>query len=219
MIAIGHDDERAVRGVRAALFHGGASPGKPSAPATITTQCHHLVIKGEWTRRRLHAQRDKRGGAVGAQPRFRKGHPMTSRPTTALAVSAIFSACLAVTPIVAPGAAADEPTRLTAVLVYADWCASCQVLDPIVEAVKAGDAIDGVTMITLDYTDRDDGQFYEAADAAHVDEALESFMGERIKTGQLLLVDMDDERVVAKVTKDFSAEQITGALRAAAAVS
>lgn len=148
----------------------------------------------------------------------------TKRKTTLTGIVGLnvaVSLALATGLAASPAALADDhgEPKLAAVLVYADWCSSCQVLDPKVEAVKAGDAIDGVTFVKLDYTAREDEAFYEQADTAHVDEALEAFMGEQIKTGQLLLVDLDDERVIGKVTKTLTEAEITGALKAAAAVS
>lgn len=113
----------------------------------------------------------------------------------------------------------DANAKLAAVLVYADWCGSCQVLDPTVDAVKAGGPIDGVSFVRLDYTERNDADFAAAAEAADVSEALDAFMGDTIKTGQLLLVDLDDARVIGKVSKDFDQAQIEAAVRAALAAS
>ena len=92
-------------------------------------------------------------------------------------------------------------TRTKAVLVYADWCRSCKVLDPKIKAVQAMGPMSGVEFVTLDYTEKDADNFYAQAKTAGVEEAVRAELDGSIKTGWLLLVDVDDKRVLSKVTK------------------
>jgi len=114
-------------------------------------------------------------------------------------------------------------TKTKAVLIYADWCGSCKVLDPKIEAVKAsfGDAgtMPGLEFVTLNYTDKNVENFYAQAEAAGVTDAVKAFLDGTVKTGQLLLVDMDDQTVVGKVTKTFEAAEIMTALKDAISAS
>ena len=105
--------------------------------------------------------------------------------------------------------------KLGAVLIYADWCGSCKVLDPKVEEVKGDTSFDNTFFLTLDYTDKNIEAFYETAKAAGVDDPVRTFLNGSVKTGQLLLIDMDDQSVVDVVKKDMSAADIAAAIRKA----
>lgn len=116
-------------------------------------------------------------------------------------------------------AAEEEQAKTAAVLVYADWCSSCKTLDPKIEQVKAQGKMAGLKYVTLDYTARDEADFFAQAEAAGVDEAVRTHLDGTIKTGQLLLVDLDDKKVVSIVTKSFEPEQIVTAMKEAVAAS
>lgn len=134
--------------------------------------------------------------------------PTTSTPT---------SVTEAVTETVS-NAAEAMPVKTKAVLIYADWCGSCKVLDPKVKAAQAM-SIPGVDFVTLDYTDKDEAAFYAAADAAGVGEAITAYLDGTVKTGQLLLVDLDDQKVLTKVTKTFETPDIAQAVKDAVTAS
>lgn len=104
-------------------------------------------------------------------------------------------------------------TKTKAVLIYADWCGSCKVLDPKIKKVKAMGPMPGLEYVTLDYTAKDADDFYAQAAAAGVDDAVKAYLDGTIKTGQLLLVDLDDQKVVGKVTKTLEPAGIVTALR------
>jgi len=110
-------------------------------------------------------------------------------------------------------------TKTTAVLIYADWCGSCKVLDPMVKKVQAMGTIPGLNFVTLDYTDKDADAFYAQAEAAGVGEAVKAYLDGTVKTGQLVLVDLDDQKVLSKVTKTFKPAEIVTALKEAVAAS
>ena len=98
--------------------------------------------------------------------------------------------------------------RLAAVMVYADWCGSCKVLDPRINAIRENNQFDQTAFITLDYTSKNKEAFYAAAQAYGVDNAVKDYLGQKVKTGQLLLVDLDDKRVVSVIKKDMDDQDI-----------
>lgn len=106
--------------------------------------------------------------------------------------------------------------KLAAVLTYADWCSSCKILDPKLRTVKAETEFPGTAFVTLDYTARDGEAMFKAADAAGVGEAVRAHLADEIKTGLLLLVDVDDKKVLDVVRKNMSEAEITAAIAKAA---
>lgn len=116
-------------------------------------------------------------------------------------------------------AAASMDAKTKAVLVYADWCGSCKVLDPKIKAAQAMGPISGLEFVTLDYTNKDANAFYAQAEAAGVGPAITAHLGGTVKTGQLLLVDIDDQIVRGTVTKTLEPNEIVLALRDALAAS
>lgn len=106
-----------------------------------------------------------------------------------------------------------------AVLIYADWCGSCKVLDPKVKKVQSMGAIPGLEFVTLDFTAKDPDTFYAQAEAAGVDEAVKVYLDGTVKTGQLLLIDVDDQKVLSKITKTFEPAEILTAIKEAVAAS
>ena len=116
--------------------------------------------------------------------------------------------------------AAQMATKTKAVLIYADWCGSCKVLDPKIKSAQSVmGKMPGLEFITLDYTDKNADNFYAQAEAAGVGPAVKAYLDGTVKTGQLLLVDVDDQKVVGKVTKTLEPAQIITALKDAVAAS
>jgi len=116
-------------------------------------------------------------------------------------------------------ASAMMDTKTKAVLVYADWCGSCKVLDPAVKKAQAMGPMPGVEFVVLDYTDKDDANFYAQAEAAGVEKAIRDYLDGTVKTGQLLLVDLDDEKVIKTVTKADAAPAIVAKIKDAVSAS
>jgi thiol-disulfide isomerase/thioredoxin len=115
--------------------------------------------------------------------------------------------------------AASMAAKTAGVLIYADWCGSCKVLDPKIQKVQSMGDMPGLKFVTLDYSDKDADAFYAQAEAAGVGDAVKSYLDGTIKTGQFLLVDLDDQKVLSKVTKTFEPAEIMTALKDAISAS
>lgn len=111
----------------------------------------------------------------------------------------------------------DGKTR--AVFIYADWCGSCKVLDPKIKQARAMEDVPGLDFVTLDYTNKNAENFYAQAEAAGVHNAVKTYLDGTIKTGMLLLVDVDDDKVIGRVTKEIEPKEIVIALKEAVAAS
>jgi len=109
--------------------------------------------------------------------------------------------------------------RLGAVLIYADWCGSCKVLDPKINTVRTTNRLEKTKFITLDFTDKDEDAFFSLADAAGVKSAVRNYLGDTIKTGQLLLVDLDDQKVVGVIKKDMTEVDMVKTIQEAASAA
>lgn len=105
-----------------------------------------------------------------------------------------------------------EETRVAAVLIRADWCSSCKIIEPKLEAVKAGDGVEGLQHVTIDYTDRDKEAFYAAAEKMGVADALGAHLDGGVTTGIILLVDMETNSVVADLRKALSEDELKAAM-------
>lgn len=109
--------------------------------------------------------------------------------------------------------------KTKAVFLYAAWCGSCKVLDPAVSKAQAMGPVPGVEFVVLDYTDKNDANFYAQAKAAGVETAVRSYLDGRVITGMLLLVDVDDEKVITKITNEDGAPEILVKIKAAVSAS
>lgn len=110
-------------------------------------------------------------------------------------------------------------TKTKAVLLYADWCGSCKVLDPAIKEAQALDPLPGVEFVVLNYTDKDKTNFYAQAQAAGVETAVRTYLDGKVKTGLLLLVDVDDKKVIDGITKKDTASVILAKIKSAVAAS
>ena len=114
--------------------------------------------------------------------------------------------------------AADVQTeaQTKAVLIYADWCGSCKILDPRIKAVKESGQFSDVDFVVLDYTARDEDAFYKAAKKAGVKKAVRAaFDGKSVKTGQLFLINAEGTEILGTVTRKHTEKEIAEAITAA----
>jgi len=108
-----------------------------------------------------------------------------------------------------------EASEIAAVRVHADWCPNCRALDPKVERVIASDSWDGVTFVRIDYTRRDRAAVFAEADSLGIGEAIRAHFAGGIKTGLLLIVDIDSQTVIDTMTHKETEAAITARLRGA----
>jgi thiol-disulfide isomerase/thioredoxin len=108
-----------------------------------------------------------------------------------------------------------EDTQILAVLSYASWCGSCKVLDPKVETVRAANDFEGVEFFALDYSAKDEAAYFADAETLGIAETMREVFPERIKTGQLYLIDRSSRDVISTVTKSMSEAEIVAAIDAA----
>jgi len=113
----------------------------------------------------------------------------------------------------------ETDTQLAAVFVYADWCGSCKVLGPKVLTAAAQGPIDGLQHFVLDYTARDDDAFFAAADSIGLGAPIRVKLEAGVKTGILLLVDVDEGKIVGDLRKTLSPNEIRAAMVETAAAA
>ena len=107
--------------------------------------------------------------------------------------------------------------KALAVLIYADWCASCKVLDPKLQAAKPMFDGKGINFVTLDYTAKDKADLMAQAQAAGIYPAVSGELGQQIKTGQLIIVSADGTRVISKVGMNHTTAEIAAKFKDAIA--
>jgi thiol-disulfide isomerase/thioredoxin len=108
-------------------------------------------------------------------------------------------------------------SQVAAIRVYADWCPNCRALDPKLEAVTGSQDWGGVSFVRIDYTNRDKEAAFSEADRLGVGEAVRTHFANGIKTGLLLLVDVETQTVIDLVTHQETEAEISDRIRAAQA--
>ena len=107
---------------------------------------------------------------------------------------------------------AAEPDRI-AILMYADWCGSCKILDPKLKAVQPEFERGNILFVRFDLTD--DATKHQSrllAQALGVGELYEKNGG---KTGYLAIVDRASGQSIERISKDHSEAEIRASLRSA----
>lgn len=114
----------------------------------------------------------------------------------------------------APAAAAAKP-KVVGVLFYADWCASCKVLEPKLDAVKRDFAGKSIVFTRVDMTD-DFTKSQSALLAAQLGVGA-AYAENAPKTGFMLLLDAATGRVLAKLTKTQTEDELRAEINKALA--
>jgi thiol-disulfide isomerase/thioredoxin len=142
-----------------------------------------------------------------------------NRIVTCLVVAVIFS-CAAgliraqgsgkVTPATVP--AAKQP-KVIGLMFYADWCGSCKTLDPKLQAVKKEFVDQPILFTRLDLTD--DATKHQAALLAGLT-GLDAIYAEHAgKTGFMLLIDAKDRKILGKLVKTQSEDELKAEIKKA----
>lgn len=79
------------------------------------------------------------------------------------------------------------------------------------------DAWDGVTFVRIDFTQKDKAAVFAEADALGIGPAVRDYFSSGIKTGLLLLIDIDDQKVVSVIKHKETEAGISDKIRAALA--
>lgn len=102
-----------------------------------------------------------------------------------------------------------QESKVLAVLIHADWCPSCKLMDPEIEAAKAGLDEDGVVFTMLDYTQKDWDGFLAQAEAMGLGRTIADYFPDaKAKTGQLLLIRSEDGQILDIITKTSDANDM-----------
>ncbi len=129
-----------------------------------------------------------------------------------MAVMLMFA--LSIPGLVRAEATAEQPAVI-GVLFYADWCGSCQVLDPVIEKARGKSDLDNqpVLFVRLDLTNATSR--YQAGLLAESLGLGAIYNKNAGATGYMLLLDADTKAPVARLTKSMDANEITASIKAA----
>ncbi len=98
-------------------------------------------------------------------------------------------------------------------LFYADWCGSCQILDPKIETAEKAFSGKPITFTKLDLTD---SKTRAKAEKNSKKLGMESVFAEHgKKTGFFLLVDAESKEVISKITREYTEDQIKSEIKSA----
>ena len=137
------------------------------------------------------------------------------------AATVLFASLLPLSACADPGRPAGEASRpvassqVAAIRVYADWCPNCRALDPKLDAVAASGDWSAVSFVRIDHTSRDMEAAFAEADRLGVGKAVRTHFANGIKTGLLLIVDVETQAVVDIITHKETEAEISDRIRAA----
>ena len=106
-----------------------------------------------------------------------------------------------------------ETPKVIGLLFYADWCGSCKVLDPKIEAIKKDFAKDPVLFTRVDLTD--DFTKGQSKLFANWVGLADIFAEHGKKTGFMLLIDSAEKKILSKLTKTQSEDELRDEIKAA----
>jgi len=102
--------------------------------------------------------------------------------------------------------------RIIGLLMYADWCQSCKVLEPKLSKVKKDFEGKGIFFTRLDMTD--EFTMYQSSLYASWVGFEEIFRENEGRTGYMLLIDPNSKKVLSKVVKTQTPDEIRAAIQA-----
>ena len=127
-----------------------------------------------------------------------------------LASFAALSACSeSAEPVTATYSLAEiQEAKVIAVLSYAQWCASCKILTPKINAVRADYEKRGMVFVSLDFTDKNISEFYAEAAADGVEGPVRNYFNGGVITGRLMLISPEGEMLARPVNMNHTPEEI-----------
>lgn len=136
-------------------------------------------------------------------------NPIRSRSKARLFLAAVLGLALS-----AALHAASAPTpKVLAVLMYADWCGSCKVLDPKLKAVQPEFEPGNILFVRFDLTN--ERTAHQAGMLARTLGLAGLYEQNAGKTGYVAIVDRATGQTIEKITKDHSEQDIRKMLRQA----
>lgn len=109
--------------------------------------------------------------------------------------------------------AEERAPKIIGLLMYADWCQSCKVLEPKLNKVKKDFEGKGIFFTRLDMTD--EFTIYQSSLYASWVGFEEIFKENEGRTGYMLLIDPNSRKVLGKLVKTQTPDEIRAAIQAA----
>ena len=101
-----------------------------------------------------------------------------------------------------------EEAKVIAVLSYAQWCASCKILTPKINKLRADYEAKGMVFVSLDFTDKDISAFYAEAAKDGVEAPVRNYFNGGIITGRLMLLSPEGEMLTRPVNMNHTPDEI-----------
>jgi thiol-disulfide isomerase/thioredoxin len=137
-------------------------------------------------------------------------------------IIAVFGTCLLgssafAAPAPGSGVTSSKPApakpKVLGVLFYADWCASCKVLEPKLTAIKKDFAGQPVLFTRVDQTDAFTKE--QSAMLANVLGVADIHAQQEGRTGHMLLIDTSSRRILGTLTRAESERELKAAIERA----
>lgn len=140
---------------------------------------------------------------------------MKQRLARTIRTSLFLSAVLALLLSTALHATNVPAPKVLAVLMYADWCSSCKVLDPKLQAVRPEFDQSEILFLRFDFTD--EGTAFQSHMLAQTLGLSELYKRNGGRTGYMVLVDRTTGEIISIIQAGDSEAEIQQMLHAAAA--
>lgn len=103
---------------------------------------------------------------------------------------------------------ADDSPEILGVLMYADWCSKCEVLDPKLQKIEPEFENKGILFTRFDMTD--DFTTEQSAMLARLLGLNDLFKEHEGRTGYMVLLDAETHEVLKTLKHDKSEEELKG---------